>query len=74
MWSEAGFFGIYKGFLSTMARDVPAWAAYFWTYEFLKEKYVSNSATDKSYANCLKLMVIGSLAGQASWISSYPFD
>ena len=32
-----GFFALYKGITPLIFRDVPAFAIYFWSYEFLKE-------------------------------------
>ncbi len=34
---EAGIPGLYKGLWPLFCRDVPAWSAYFWSYEFLKK-------------------------------------
>ena len=34
-----GFFALYKGLTPLLIRDVPAFAVYFWSYEFLKEKF-----------------------------------
>jgi len=34
-----GVLALYKGFLPLICRDVPSWAAYFWSYEYLKDKF-----------------------------------
>lgn len=75
--SEVGVTGIYKGFWATMWRDVPSWAVYFWAYEHYKNKYTTAENSDNRqnyYKNLLTTMIIGGIAGQLSWIVSYPFD
>ena len=67
---------LYKGFLPLCIRDVPGWAAYFYTNEFLKESFgVSDSSDDNwNRIDVLKRMWCGGVAGQVSWIVSYPLD
>ena len=59
-------------------RDVPAFAVYFWSYEFLKEKFKMEQADAAgqgfSRLNLLIKMWCAGVAGQLSWICSYPFD
>ena len=54
-------------------RDVPAWGTYFWAYEVLKRNFVSDEQSSP-LSRALKMMVCGGVAGQVSWIVSYPFD
>jgi len=38
---------LYKGFWMLAARDVPGWASYFWTFEYLKGVFgLKNSEND----------------------------
>ena len=59
-------------------RDIPGWAAYFGTNEFLKDKMGINEAEKSgeewSRLNLAKRMWCGGVAGQASWLISYPMD
>ena len=61
--------------------DVPGFAAYFWAYEWLKELFgLANSAEENvqsnsnSSLNLITRIWCGGVAGQISWIVSYPFD
>ena len=67
---------LYKGFLPLCLRDTPGWAAYFYTNEFLKESMGvgDTSGDDWSSKSLLKRMWCGGVAGQVSWIVSYPLD
>ena len=73
-----GFGGLYKGFGALMLRDVPGWGVYFWSYEMLKNFFgipeAKKSGTDKTMLNVAIQMWCGGVAGQCSWMISYPFD
>ena len=61
-----------------MLRDVPGWGVYFWSYELLKSMFgipeAKKNGTDNTMLNMAIKMWCGGVAGQASWIVSYPFD
>ena len=61
-----------------MLRDIPAWGAYFWSYEFLKVKSGiaddENSGRSLTRSQITMKMFIGGMSGQLSWLISYPFD
>ena len=69
---------MYKGFLPLVLRDAPAWATYFWANEFLKEKLgvteAAKTGDDWSTANLMNRLWCAGVAGQISWVVSYPFD
>ncbi|KAJ3178398.1 hypothetical protein HDU85_005196 [Gaertneriomyces sp. JEL0708] len=70
MYRVSGVRSLYRGFGITVVRDVPSFAAYFGTYEYLK-RYLSSSTTlDPTMA----LVVAGGCAGIAAWIPCYPQD
>ena len=73
-----GFGGLYKGFGALMLRDVPGWGVYFATYEILKTQFkiqeAKKSGQDNSPLNMLIKIWCAGVAGQASWVVSYPFD
>jgi solute carrier family 25 (mitochondrial carnitine/acylcarnitine transporter), member 20/29 len=71
--------GLYKGFVPMLLRDVPGWGVYFFTYEYLKSLMRLDSSEQKSIQQMsnleiLTLMWAGGVAGQMSWIVSYPWD
>lgn len=66
--------GLYKGGWPLFWRDVPSWGVYFWSYELLKEKFTHENPQNRPNLDLLVTMVCGGIAGQLSWIVSYPFD
>lgn len=68
-----GFAGLYKGMGATLAREVPANAIYFGTYEASKRAFTpKGQSTDSLGATAL--VVSGGLAGVGFWASVYPID
>ncbi|KAK7381642.1 hypothetical protein VNO80_00188 [Phaseolus coccineus] len=73
LWRKEGLRGIYRGLGVTVMRDGPSHGLYFWTYEYMRERF--HPGCRKSGEESLKTMLVaGGLAGVASWISCYPFD
>ena len=81
-----GFSGLYRGFICTAWREIPAFGLYFATYDFVKEQ-VSNiistneieDANDSIEQNSSsREWAISALAGGCSgaltWAAIYPFD
>ncbi|KAL4703033.1 hypothetical protein ACJJTC_000478 [Scirpophaga incertulas] len=64
IFRTGGFRALYRGLGITIARDSPALAIYFTTYEIL-------SRGDKSAAN---VFFAGGVAGILSWVIMYPLD
>ncbi len=73
-----GKLALYKGFWATFWRDVPAWGAFFYSYEFLKKKlgvYKMQEENDPNKMGILmRQLLAGGIAGDISWFVSYPFD
>lgn len=68
-----GLKGLYRGFGITILRDAPAHGFYFWTYEYMREKF--HPGCRKNGQEGLRTMLVaGGLAGVASWVSCYPLD
>lgn len=65
-----GIGGLYKGFGATLLRDVPAYAAFFATYEFLKN-IGANPEDEGSFIN---VVFAGGVAGMVYHTSTYPID
>lgn len=62
-----------------VGREIPAWASYFYFYELFKHVAEVDSCGPEAskLERCRSFfykMVFGGLAGQISWIISYPFD
>lgn len=73
IWKNEGLRGVYRGLGSTMLRDAPAYAFYFSTYEYMREKL--HPGCRESGQDSLNTMYIaGGLAGIASWVFNYPVD
>ena len=43
--SEFGIKGFYRGYWPLVWRDVPGWAIYFWSYEYLKQQLIGDNDT-----------------------------
>ena len=61
---------MYKGFLVSILRDVPSYAVYFGSYEYLKF-LISGDHSNNSFG--VKVLS-GGIAGVASWACIYPID
>jgi len=84
--SSHGIRGLYRGFVCTGWREIPAFGLYFATYDLVKEKttYIlsktldGGTEKDEVPGNDLRLWAASSLAGGVSgaftWATIYPFD
>ncbi|KAL7099886.1 hypothetical protein ACP275_09G114300 [Erythranthe tilingii] len=73
IFQTQGWKGIYRGLFITILRDAPAHGAYFWTYEYMREKF--HPGCRKNGNEGFRTMLLaGGLAGVASWICCYPLD
>lgn len=68
IYQQNGIKGLYKGINLTIARETPAFGAYFFTYEFLTRKF------DKKKVTTSTMIFAGGCAGLASWFFVYPID
>ena len=62
--------GLLRGSLLTLARDVPAFCAYFATYEMLRSKFQQDNGT----IGLGQTVAIGGLAGVVAWALAIPLD
>eukprot|EP01117_Protostelium_nocturnum_P002987 TRINITY_DN13918_c0_g1_i1.p1 TRINITY_DN13918_c0_g1~~TRINITY_DN13918_c0_g1_i1.p1 ORF type:complete len:299 (-),score=120.64 TRINITY_DN13918_c0_g1_i1:57-953(-) len=67
------FPGWYQGLSATFIRDVPANAAYFGVYEFVKSTLKSPSEQSGNMA-AWKVLVSGGVGGMAYWGFTFPLD
>ncbi|KAJ0755930.1 putative mitochondrial carrier protein [Helianthus annuus] len=68
-----GYKGMFQGFTVTVIRDAPSYGAYFWTYEYVREK-LHPGCRKTGRQNLMTMVVAGGLAGLASWVCCYPVD
>ena len=59
---------LFNGLSACFFREVPGYAIYFSTYNFL------NSIINEKYKNPLTTLVNGGLSGVSAWLVIYPFD
>lgn len=73
-----GVRGLYKGSLPNFIIYIPGNGIYFLTFEYLKNVFGINENFSEDRKTWWKqlgyLMVAGGVAGQASWLVTYPFD
>lgn len=71
MAREGGKRALFRGFGITLARDTPAFATYFVTYEYLLDTLKRPGAEFPSTWN---MLAAGGSAGALSWLIIYPLD
>jgi len=62
---------LFKGLGATFTREVPGFAIYFSTYEYLKNKFYKSQ--DKEI-DIISSFVFGGIAGSNAWVFIYPQD
>ena len=66
---------MYKGFTLTFMRDVPSLAAYFYTYDFMKNMLNLEFNKEGNKMTSFFIMNLsGGMAGWVSWLVVYPLD
>ena len=59
---------LYNGLSACFFREIPGYAIYFTTYNFL------NKVTDNNNNNLFKTLINGGASGVSAWLVIYPFD
>lgn len=72
LYREGGIRSIYRGTMATLARDVPASAVYFMTYEWLK-KVLTPEGSEGSLS-VFRTLFAGGMAGIFNWLVALPPD
>ena len=62
---------LFKGLSATFTREVPGFAIYFSTYEYLKNKFYTSQKKD---IDIVSSFVFGGIAGSNAWLFIYPQD
>ena len=75
IYHQEGFFrGIYRGMCVTSLREVPAFAAYFATYDGLCQLIAASSRKPVDHLGPIALCTAGGFSGIAAWVITYPVD
>lgn len=72
MIKQQGMRSLYKGYLWTLVRDIPAFAVYFGCFEIGWSMYTKPH--DPFLKKLAYQLLFGSIAGIASWLITYPID
>ena len=70
---HSGIPGLYRGFASTVYREVPAYGGQFFAYEALKRQ-MTPPGDKGNDLHPVKLLLAGGVAGTVGWCLSYPMD
>ncbi|OQV12130.1 Mitochondrial basic amino acids transporter [Hypsibius exemplaris] len=80
LYSEHGLRTFYRGFWVTIAREVPGFGSYFFSYEYLTRIMTPHGTFDargnyvEGQLGIGRLMMAGGLSGIISWLVSFPQD
>ena len=66
--------GLYRGQAVTIWREAQAYGVWFLTFEYLMNQDMKRNSYNRDQISSPKIAFYGGLAGEALWISSYPFD
>ncbi|KAK2737096.1 hypothetical protein FQN55_001308 [Onygenales sp. PD_40] len=66
--------GLYRGELVTIFREAQAYGVWFLAFEYMMNWEVKRSQIKREDVSSVKVAAYGGLAGEALWLSSYPFD
>ncbi|KAK4888409.1 carrier protein ymc1 [Elasticomyces elasticus] len=66
--------GLYRGTAVTFLREAQAYGFWFLAFEYLMQSDVTRNKITRKDIPTWKIALYGGLAGEALWISSYPFD
>ena len=74
IYRVGGVRGVFDGMVPTLFREIPSFATYFATYDYLCQKMMSDHDRTKHSLSMHKLMYAGGISGMVCWAVSYPFD
>lgn len=74
IYHKEGIRGLYRGMGSTVLREVPAFGAYFLTYDGLCTLMASTSGQPIDQLNPFALCLAGGFSGISAWVVTYPVD
>jgi solute carrier family 25 (mitochondrial carnitine/acylcarnitine transporter), member 20/29 len=66
--------GVYRGTAVTLWREAFAYGAWFTAFEYLMNADAARNGRARDDTPAWRIALYGGLAGEALWLSSYPFD
>ncbi|KAH8697102.1 mitochondrial carrier domain-containing protein [Talaromyces proteolyticus] len=66
--------GLYRGEVVTIFREAQAYGFWFLAFEYMMNQDAKRNNIKREEISSLKVATYGGLAGEALWLSSYPFD
>lgn len=66
--------GLFRGQNVTYFREAQAYGTWFLAFEYLMNQDAKRNNVKREDISSLKVATYGGLAGEALWLSSYPFD
>lgn len=66
--------GLYRGQSVTILREAQAYGTWFLSFEYLMNWEARRNNVERGDISSLKVAWYGAIAGEALWLSSYPFD
>ncbi|KAJ5679074.1 hypothetical protein N7462_007318 [Penicillium macrosclerotiorum] len=66
--------GVYRGTTVTLLREAQAYGSWFMAFEFMMNQDAKRNNIKREDISAVKVATYGGLAGEALWLSSYPFD
>lgn len=66
--------GLYRGTSVTLLREAQAYGCWFLAFEYMMQSDARRNGVARAEIPTWKIALYGGLAGEALWISSYPFD
>lgn len=75
IYRQEGYFrGLNRGFVITLFREAPGFAAYFSSYDIFCAQVANLSGTTIDQLGVGALCLAGGCSGVVAWVVSYPFD
>lgn len=66
--------GLFRGQAVTILRELQAYGMWFLTFEYLMNRDAARNNVPRETISHWKVAAFGGVAGEALWLSSYPFD
>lgn len=66
--------GLYRGEAVTILREAQAYGVWFLAFEYMMNADAKRNGVKRDQISQVKVATYGGLAGEALWLSSYPFD
>lgn len=66
--------GLYRGEAVTILREAQAYGVWFLAFEWMMNADAKRNNVPRDQISQLRVATYGGLAGEALWLSSYPFD